>query len=244
MLALKTSNVLSHRLFGRQLRRGRPRGHGLLVHSLFRNNISQPYTVQSGDTLYKISLSTGVSLEELIAANNIRNPDVIIAGKEIQLPTAKVPRTALSLSASKQAKYTVTQVVPSSPRVATGQTHMGGAVANLVVAAVLCFWGVWHAMKVMKAKAKQELAAKAILMKERQQYWRRVLTAAEGAEYERPNEVSGMQVSSTGSGKIEQRWDTVLDLGTMFQFSRFLGKSRALRCHEAAVLSSTYPTKT
>ncbi|KAK3271281.1 hypothetical protein CYMTET_20359 [Cymbomonas tetramitiformis] len=248
MLALKTSKILSHRLFGRQVRsqvsRVRARGRGLTVQNFFRNNNYEPYIVQSGDTLYNISLSTGASLRELIAANNIRNPDVIIAGKQIQLPAAKSARAAPSLSASKQAEYTVAQVVPASPRVAAGPTHVGGGVAKWVVAAFVCFWGVWHAMKVAKAKAKQELAAKAILMKERQQYWRRVLDAAEGAEFERPKDVSDMQVSTVGSGNIEQRWDSVLDLGTIFQFTRFLGKSRAVRCHEAAMVSSSYPTTT
>lgn len=46
------------------------------------------YEVQKGDTLHKIANSLGLSLEDLVNANDIDDPNVIIAGVELVLPTA------------------------------------------------------------------------------------------------------------------------------------------------------------
>ncbi len=43
------------------------------------------YTVKSGDTLYEISRSIGISLDRLISANCIKNPDRIYPGQVINL---------------------------------------------------------------------------------------------------------------------------------------------------------------
>ena len=43
------------------------------------------YIVQPGDTLWKIAKRYGVSVETLIAANDIKNPDLIQPGQKIIL---------------------------------------------------------------------------------------------------------------------------------------------------------------
>ena len=44
------------------------------------------YKIKSGDTLSKIAKKTGVSMEDIIRANNIQNPNLIIAGKTLTIP--------------------------------------------------------------------------------------------------------------------------------------------------------------
>ena len=46
------------------------------------------YTVKSGDTLWAIARRFGVSLEALIRANNIRDPDRLAPGMELVIPHA------------------------------------------------------------------------------------------------------------------------------------------------------------
>jgi len=47
---------------------------------------SRVHIVQSGDTLYLISLKYGVSFSALIAANPTSNPNLIFVGQQINLP--------------------------------------------------------------------------------------------------------------------------------------------------------------
>jgi murein DD-endopeptidase MepM/ murein hydrolase activator NlpD len=44
------------------------------------------YTIQAGDTLNVIAVKFGVSVEDIIAANNIANPNVLSAGQQIVIP--------------------------------------------------------------------------------------------------------------------------------------------------------------
>lgn len=45
-----------------------------------------PYTVQPGDTLSAIAVTYGVSINDLMAANGISDPDSIFAGQELRIP--------------------------------------------------------------------------------------------------------------------------------------------------------------
>ncbi|HHY55879.1 MAG TPA: LysM peptidoglycan-binding domain-containing protein, partial [Chloroflexi bacterium] len=47
--------------------------------------------VQPGDTLASLAWQTGVSLSELIAVNNIYNPDLIFVGQTLLLPGCGAP---------------------------------------------------------------------------------------------------------------------------------------------------------
>lgn len=44
------------------------------------------YIVQTGDTLFSISIRFGISLDELIQANNLENPDILSPGTIIKIP--------------------------------------------------------------------------------------------------------------------------------------------------------------
>ena len=46
----------------------------------------ETYTVQSGDSLGKIALQFSVSVDDLMAANNLTNPDVISVGQVLTIP--------------------------------------------------------------------------------------------------------------------------------------------------------------
>ena len=52
---------------------------------------TRPYTVQAGDTLYRLSQRFGTTVEELVALNDIANPDLIFVGQELLVPAAGVP---------------------------------------------------------------------------------------------------------------------------------------------------------
>jgi len=50
-----------------------------------------PYIVQEGDTLYEIALRFNVSVEDLIEANHLENPDQLRVGQELLIPAPRAP---------------------------------------------------------------------------------------------------------------------------------------------------------
>lgn len=66
-------------------RRGRAIAVGIGLVMLVAS-FSVEYTVKRGDTLTKIAREHGVSLSELISANNLKNPDLIHPGQIIVIP--------------------------------------------------------------------------------------------------------------------------------------------------------------
>lgn len=52
------------------------------------------YTIKPGDTLSKIALATGLSVNAIAAANGISNPNLIRAGATLKLPAAGKPAAA------------------------------------------------------------------------------------------------------------------------------------------------------
>ena len=45
-----------------------------------------PYIVQPGDTLSQIAVAYGVSIDDLMAANGLSDPNSIFAGQELRIP--------------------------------------------------------------------------------------------------------------------------------------------------------------
>lgn len=55
------------------------------VQGAINANSAQYYTVQSGDNLGKIAIQFGITVDQLVAWNNIANPDLIYAGQTIRV---------------------------------------------------------------------------------------------------------------------------------------------------------------
>ena len=53
--------------------------------------MSQTYPVQSGDTLSKISKRFGVTVDAMVKANNIANPNLIKPGQVLKIPDSTQP---------------------------------------------------------------------------------------------------------------------------------------------------------
>lgn len=65
------------------------------------------YTVQEGDTLAQIAAAHGVSVEELIAANNLSDPNLIHAGQVLVIPGGVAP--------TPEEPFTPTPLPPTAP---------------------------------------------------------------------------------------------------------------------------------
>ena len=50
------------------------------------------YVIKKGDTLSKVSKETGIALQDIIAANNIKDPNKVQIGQSLVLPTSSVPQ--------------------------------------------------------------------------------------------------------------------------------------------------------
>jgi len=109
------------------------------------------YTVKAGDTLWDISLATGVTLDSLIKLNNLANADQLTIGEVLHLPaTASAQRVAASVPTKPKptptAKPTAVPTPPPTPvasplqqriaaeaaRVGGPNVHVGAAATNLV----------------------------------------------------------------------------------------------------------------
>ncbi|MEM8863161.1 MAG: M23 family metallopeptidase [Chloroflexota bacterium] len=76
-----------------------PLSSQIIAHSPFSSMVS--YTVQRGDTLSKISQIFGVSQDQIAAANQIQNRNLIWVGQQLNLPTsaeAEVPAPTIAPS--------------------------------------------------------------------------------------------------------------------------------------------------
>ena len=90
-----------------------------------KQNLKQPYTVKSGDTLYRISRQTGVSVANILKANPGIKPNKLAVGQTIQLAnTASNSRTTTSVAKQTTAKSqeTKTQKVHTAQKTNTTTT--------------------------------------------------------------------------------------------------------------------------
>ncbi len=55
------------------------------------------HTVQLGETLFRIATSYGLSVNDLVLANNIADPTLIYAGQQLTIPGVEAPQLALDL---------------------------------------------------------------------------------------------------------------------------------------------------
>ena len=75
------------------------------------------YTVQRGETLYRIAKNHGVSVSELMRANGITDPRKLEAGRVLTIPGAKgaAPAAASGVAAAPATAPAAHQVTPAKP---------------------------------------------------------------------------------------------------------------------------------
>lgn len=95
--------------------------------------VTQEYEVQPGDTLLAIALRAGLSLEELMALNEISNADRLLVGQRLRVPLGSLPTATPTLTATLEippsltATLTTTQVV-ATPAVTAPQAPLTGTI--------------------------------------------------------------------------------------------------------------------
>jgi LysM repeat protein len=82
------------------------------------------YVVQPGDTLYGIAIKFGVSMDVIITANNLTNPDLLFVGQQLVIPAPGVIPTPAP-TATPAATATPTNVPPPA---GGGAFELGGQV--------------------------------------------------------------------------------------------------------------------
>lgn len=63
-----------------------------------QNNANKTYTVKKGDTLTAIAKKYGVTVNNIVAANGIKNPNLIYAGQVLTIPTGGTNVTYLTVN--------------------------------------------------------------------------------------------------------------------------------------------------
>jgi LysM repeat protein len=63
----------------------------MVVASPLRSSCTTYYTVQFGENLYRVGLRFGVTVQQLMLANGIINPDLVYAGQRLCIPGATTP---------------------------------------------------------------------------------------------------------------------------------------------------------
>ncbi|MFZ9930830.1 MAG: LysM peptidoglycan-binding domain-containing protein [Ilumatobacteraceae bacterium] len=68
--------------------------------------VEQTYTIQQGDTLSYIAGQFGVTVEAIVAANGLANPDAIQAGQKVIIPAGGVVTTTAAPTTTTAATTT------------------------------------------------------------------------------------------------------------------------------------------
>ena len=84
------------------------------------------YTVRRGDTLYRIAVSHGVTLQTLIQANGIANPSYIYPGQQLLIPGAQ-PSSPDPAPAPAAAPAPSSSNLLPNPSFEAGYSHLYGA---------------------------------------------------------------------------------------------------------------------
>ena len=78
-------------------------------------NVPDTYIVRSGDNLSEIAVRFGVTLEALMAANGIQNPDWIAVGQKLVIPRPGAPSPTATVPAVPTATETPLPFEPPTP---------------------------------------------------------------------------------------------------------------------------------
>ena len=120
---------------------------------------AQQYTVKSGDTLWDIAQTNGVSVDDLVRANSLSNADQLTLGQVLRLPVTATalqrsatvaaptkPRpgatpTARPANSAQGSGMLLQKVASQADRIAGSKVHVGVAATNLSTGERL----TWHA---------------------------------------------------------------------------------------------------
>ncbi len=64
-----------------------PSDSGIVTSAPVSSGTGETYTVQSGDTLFKIAQRYGITVDQLVAANSLSNPDRLDIGQQLNIPS-------------------------------------------------------------------------------------------------------------------------------------------------------------
>jgi murein DD-endopeptidase MepM/ murein hydrolase activator NlpD len=67
---------------------------------------SVSYTLQRGDSLYRVSLIFGVSVDDILAANNLASPNAVYPGLEIRIPPPRETTSPVEVAAGPPGEST------------------------------------------------------------------------------------------------------------------------------------------
>lgn len=97
--------------------------------------LGDAYTVSAGDSLSSIATKFNVTINELLEANNLDNPDFVFVGQVLYLPSGavEVPQSPTAVSANEQASETTTDSGVASEGLQITQITGVGDLANEVV---------------------------------------------------------------------------------------------------------------
>lgn len=107
------------------------------------------YTVKPGDSLSAIAFQYGLSLQELMAANGITDPDVLFAGQKLIIPVpgsiTPVPTSAPTVAPTGIPTAAPTNTPPTGPdlRIESVQASSDGKDSWVVITN----WGMWARLK-------------------------------------------------------------------------------------------------
>lgn len=87
------------------------------------------HVVQPGDSLFRIALQYGVTIDAIVTANNIVNPNLIIAGQELVIPGVGGPAAGQPAAPATPA---ATAPATSAPALPPGATAVEGGVLHVV----------------------------------------------------------------------------------------------------------------
>ncbi|MCL4264645.1 MAG: LysM peptidoglycan-binding domain-containing protein [Anaerolineae bacterium] len=72
------------------------------------------YTVQSGDTLFSIARRYNTTVSDLVASNQIANPNLILVGQLLNIPGAETSAASVTAAPAAEAAMAVTTTSPAS----------------------------------------------------------------------------------------------------------------------------------
>lgn len=107
------------------------------------------YVVKAGDSLSAIAFQYGLSIEELMAANDLTDPDMVYIGQRLVIPvpgTVPLPSATAALVATTAASTPLpTNTRPAGPDLRIESVNLAPEGGDSII--VLTNWGTWARLK-------------------------------------------------------------------------------------------------